>query len=69
MLIHPHQSSVKQDGLQLSLNGIGIPRFGDSHTEKSATFLGVQIDEHLSWKYRTKILNSILAHLISPPNQ
>ena len=50
----------------LSINGSVLERAGIQQTEKSVQFLGLYVDEHLTWEHhiamlRSKILRSIFA--------
>ena len=40
--------------LNISIIGTQLERIGNDCTEKSCKFLGIHINEHLTWKYHIK---------------
>ena len=58
MIISPHQTSIKKDLTQLSIRNNAIDR------SSSHKFLGLHIDEHLTWKTHISHLNSKIAHAL-----
>ncbi len=49
------------DGLSLHINGVQLSQIGKDFNEPSIKFLGVYIDEHLSWKHHLSHINSKIA--------
>ena len=47
---------MKQD-LSLNIGDIVISRIGNDCTEKTTKFLGMHLDENLSWKYHINDVN------------
>ena len=54
ILIRPKQSHCNLEGLNLMINGDLLQRVGDGCHESSTTFLGIYLDEFLTWKYHIK---------------
>ena len=50
ILFHTRQTII-QDNLFITMNGQNIERIGDQFEEKCFKFLGLHIDEHLTWKF------------------
>ena len=50
MTFGPHNSHLMKEDLQIKVNNIAIERAGDNYERKSIKFLGVNMDEHLTWK-------------------
>ena len=51
MIISPSNKSISSDGLSITIGGSSIERISETSTDKSIKFLGVVMDEHLSWRY------------------
>ena len=43
-------SNVNFDGLNIKINGILLDRIGKNLKEESTKFVGVHVDEYLTWK-------------------
>jgi len=48
--------------LNISMNGTQLNRIGNDRNEKSSKFLGIQIDEHLTWKHHINIIKSLMLY-------
>lgn len=54
----PSQKTSRINKIEnLKINNQTIEQFGNKHTEKSIKFLGIQIDETLSWNYHIKYIS------------
>ena len=60
-IFHPKQRNVDTDNCRLLINGMEVLRASPDTSEKSVKFLGVQLDEHLSWKPHINKVNSKIA--------
>ena len=60
---HP-QTKVNLNGYNLLINGTALNRVGANCTEKSIKFLGVYIDEFLTWKHHIGQINSKVARAL-----
>jgi hypothetical protein len=54
ILIRPKQSHCNLEGLNLMINGNALQRVGDGCHESSTKFLGIYLDEFLTWKHHIK---------------
>ena len=59
-------SSNKQisTGLKLFINDTSLTQVGSKFKEKSTKFLGIQIDESLSWKNHLAYINNKISHAL-----
>jgi len=57
IIIRPHQQQCNFTGLNVAINSTILKRIGNDCEEKSVTFLGIFIDENLSWKYHMAHVN------------
>ena len=51
-------------GLKLFINDTSLTQVGSKFKEKSTTFLGIQIDESLSWKKHLAYINNKISHAL-----
>ena len=51
-------------GLNLFINGASLSRIGKNLKEESTKFLGISIDEHLSWKYHIEQMNNKISRAL-----
>ena len=51
IIIRPSHMKPDLTTLNISINGTQLNRIGNDHNEKSSKFIGVHIDEHLTWKH------------------
>lgn len=58
ILFNPSHSQIITGNNQIILNDSPVDRIGQNETVKSFKFLGIHIDEHLSWKYHVEKLCS-----------
>ena len=57
IIIRPHQQQCNFTGLNVAINNNILKRIGNDCEEKSVKFLGIFIDENLSWKYHIAHVN------------
>ena len=57
LIISSKYHRYNKANLNLAINGKVIHQVGNNKAEKSVKFLGVHIDEHLSWKYHIQYIN------------
>ena len=53
----------------ISLNGIKLDRIGNNQPEKSIKFLGVHMDEHLTWTAQIRMVKSKISRSIFALNK
>jgi hypothetical protein len=58
IIIRPRQKQCDLTGLKIYINNSELNRIGTDCDEKAAKFLGISIDEHLTWKYHIAHVNS-----------
>ncbi len=63
IIIRPPQRSLNND-LPLNINGLPLARIGKHCKEQSLKFLGVNIDEHLTWQYHIKYINNKISRAL-----
>lgn len=51
IVIRPFYMRTDLTTLNITINGTQLDRIGNDCSEKSCTFLGIHIDENLTWKY------------------
>ena len=64
IIIKPQQRIYCSDHLQLMINGNKVIKIANNLPEKSIKFLGMHIDENLSWKQHTNHINKKVSHAI-----
>ena len=69
IVIKTPQKHCDFEGLNLQINGIPLSRVGNKCDETSTKFLGIHIDENLSWKRHICQLNSKIARASFAINQ
>ena len=57
IVIRPYQQQCNFTGLNVAINNNILKRIGNDCEEKSVKFLGIFIDENLSWKYHIAHVN------------
>ena len=58
IIIKPRQRHCDISGRNISINNVSLTRIGNNCPETSTKFLGIRIDENLSWKQHISYLNS-----------
>ena len=58
IIIKPRQRHCDISGRNISINNVSLTRIGNNCPETSTKFLGILIDENLSWKQHISYLNS-----------
>ena len=58
IIIKPRQRHCDISGRNISINNVSLTRIGNNCSETSTKFLGILIDENLSWKQHISYLNS-----------
>ena len=66
IIIRPPQRNIDNNNLTLAINGQKISRIShdESENEKSFKFLGIHIDETLSWKYHINYINKKISNAV-----
>ena len=62
MLISPPNIQLDTANLDVKIGETTLQRIGTHETIKSVSFLGIHIDEHLTWNEHLKHINSKLSH-------
>ena len=57
-VLKPATTKYRTNGQKLQINGVSLSQIGNAYEEKCTKFLGVHIDECLTWKYQIKHINS-----------
>ncbi len=68
ILKSPHQK-YESENLSISIDGTKLCQIGNNFDEKSTKFLGVHIDEHLTWKHHLNYINSKISRALFMMNQ
>ena len=58
IITKPRQRHCDISGRNISINNVSLTRIGNNCSETSTKFLGILIDENLSWKQHISYLNS-----------
>ena len=58
IIIQPRQRHCDISVRNISINNVSLTRIGNNCSETSTKFLGILIDENLSWKQHISYLNS-----------
>jgi len=58
IVIRPNHTHCDLTGLNIYIDNTMLKRIGKDCEEKSANFLGIHIDEHLTWKYHIAHVNT-----------
>jgi len=58
IVIRPNHRHCELSGLNICIDSMPLKRIGNDCDEKAAKFLGIFIDEHLTWKYHIAHVNS-----------
>ncbi len=64
IVIHAPQKHCNLENMQLSINGTALSRIGTNALEQTTTFLGIYMDEFLSWKHHISHVNSRIARAL-----
>ena len=64
MLITPPQKRIDSKDLSLCIGDQVLERVGNHMPEKNVKFLGITIDEHLTWKDHLKTMNSKISRVL-----
>ena len=57
MIITPPNSRINISNQEINIGGNIIERVGNDMPEKAIKFLGIYLDEHISWKHHIKYIN------------
>ncbi len=64
IVIRAPQKHCNFENIQLSINGTVLSRIGTNSPEQTTTFLGIYMDEFLSWKHHIYHINSRIARAL-----
>ena len=65
IVIHaPQKRHINFDNLNLSINGTNLSRIGTNFEEHTTKFLGIYMDETLSWKHHISYINTKISRAI-----
>lgn len=64
IIIHSPCKKIETIGLSLNINGVALNRIGNNYKEKSSKFLGIHIDECLSWKFHLHHVNTKISRAL-----
>ena len=57
------------EGLRVSINNVNLEQVGSTFTNKTTKFLGIHVDESLSWKYQLTRINNNISKSLHAMNQ
>ena len=66
IIIKPSQRKIPLHNLKITINGENVTQIGNNQAEHSIKFLGIRIDENLSWKPHIKYTNKKYLMLCLP---
>ena len=64
IVIRPKHKKSDLNGLSISIDNIPLLRIGNDCDEKAAKFLGLYIDEHLTWKHHIAHVNTKVSKIL-----
>ena len=64
IVIKPNNHICHYDNLSIMINGTKLSQIGNQFDEQSTTFLGVYIDESLSWKHHINHINKKISRAL-----
>ena len=64
IIIKPRQKQCNLSGLKICINNIPLTRIGKGCEEEATKFLGILIDENLSWKQHIAFLNNKISRTL-----
>ena len=69
IVIRPHQKRCNLTGLNIHIDNISLTRIGNDCEERATKFLGMFIDEHLTWKSHISHVNAKVSRSLVAVNQ
>ena len=69
MIISPSQIHTDTSELELKIGNTTIERVGQKFPSKSTKFLGIHLDDHLTWKHHISYINSKIRKTVFAMNQ
>jgi hypothetical protein len=69
MIFCPKHRKYINSNLKLSINNITLSQVGDNKKEKTIKFLGLHIDEHITWKHHISQINTKLSKTLFAINK
>ena len=75
LTIHPDKTnyikfySTKMENFEIKLNGLKLDKIGEQQTSKYVKFVGIRVDEKLTWKYQLHEVSKILSKNIMVLNR
>jgi len=64
IVLRPSYQKIDFTGLTVRINGVQLSQIGKDFDEQYTKFLGVNIDEHLSWKFHLKHINTKISRAL-----
>ena len=64
IVIRPPGHSVDTAGLKLMINDVALSQISNQSTEQSTKFLGIHVDECLSWSHHLKYINNKISRAL-----
>ncbi len=64
MVIHAPQKHCNFENLKISINGTDLIRIGSNSEEQTTKFLGIYMDEFLSWRYHVAHINTKISRAL-----
>jgi hypothetical protein len=64
IVLRPSHQTIDFNGLTVQINGVQLSQIGKDFEEQHTKFLGVNIDEHLSWKFHLKHINTKISRAL-----
>jgi len=69
MIISPPKLKYSTTNLYVQINGQNIQQIGKNHNQTSLKFLGIYLDEHLTWKKHLQYVNNKISNTLFVMNK
>ena len=64
IILKPHSKKCLVENRKLSIDGVSLERIGNDCVSKSTKFLGICLDENLTWKHHIANVNSKISRAL-----
>ena len=64
IILKPHSKKCSVENRKLSIDGVSLERIGNDCVSKSTKFLGICLDENLTWKHHIANVNSKISRAL-----